>query len=61
MTEVDRDIALALLKQLKDRKLITEEHYRAACHSRFFDSKHFVQYANPDDTNNNEEDLQHGY
>ena len=41
MTEVDRDIALALLKRLRQRELITEAEYIAACNSRFFDSKHF--------------------
>ena len=34
MTEVDRDIALALLKRLKDRKIITERQYLEACNSR---------------------------
>ncbi len=44
MTEIDRDIALALLKRLKERSLITEEQYVSACHSRFFDKKHFAPY-----------------
>lgn len=45
MTEIDREIALALLKRLRQRELITEVNYTAACNSRFFDSKNFVSYA----------------
>lgn len=45
MTEIDREIALALLKRLRQRELITEATYTAACNSRFFDSKNFVSYA----------------
>ncbi len=51
MTEVDRDIALALLKRLRQRELITEAEYIAACNSRFFDSKHFDAYADLDESN----------
>ena len=36
MTEVDRDIALVLLKRLWQRELISEETYVSACNSRFF-------------------------
>ena len=36
MTEVDRDIALVLLKRLWERELISEETYVSACNSRFF-------------------------
>ena len=39
MTEPDRDIALALLKSLWKRELITEEVYIAACNSEVFDEK----------------------
>lgn len=39
MTEADRDIALALLKSLWKRELITEEIYIAACNSEVFDKK----------------------
>lgn len=39
MTEADRDIALALLKSLWKRELITEEVYIAACNSEVFDEK----------------------
>lgn len=35
MTEVDRDIALVLLKRLWKRELISEETYVSACNSRF--------------------------
>ncbi len=39
MTEADRGIALALLKNLWKRELITEEVYIAACNSEVFDEK----------------------
>ena len=45
MTEVDRDIALALLKSLWKRELITEEVYIAACESEVFDRKNFTPVA----------------
>ncbi len=45
MTEVDRDIALALLKSLWKRELITEEVYIAACNSKYFDRKNFTPVA----------------
>lgn len=45
MTEVDRDIALVLLKRLWKQKLITEEVYIAACNSKFFDRKNFTPVA----------------
>lgn len=35
MTEVDRDIALVLLKRLWKRELISEETYVSACNSCF--------------------------
>ena len=46
MTEADRDIALALLKSLWERKLITEEVYLAACESEVFDRKNFTPVTN---------------
>ncbi len=39
MTEVDRDIALVLLKRLWKRELISEETYVSASSSRFFLTK----------------------
>lgn len=42
MTEVDRDIALVLLKRLWKRELISEETYVSACNSRFFDKCRFT-------------------
>lgn len=45
MTEVDRDIALVLLKRLWKRNLITEEVYVAACNSKYFDRKNFTPVA----------------
>ena len=42
MTEVDRDIALVLLKHLWERELISEETYVSACNSRFFDKRRFT-------------------
>lgn len=45
MTEADRDIALALLKSLWERELITEEVYIAACNSKYFDRKNFTPVA----------------
>ena len=50
MTEVDRDIALALLKSLWKRELITEEVYIAACESEVFDRKNFTPVAESVDT-----------
>ena len=35
MTEVDRDIALVLLKRLWERELMSEEMYVSACNTRF--------------------------
>lgn len=45
MTEVDREIGLALLKLLRKRELISEETYVSCCNSRFFDEKNFTSYA----------------
>lgn len=45
MTEVDRDIGLALLSLLRKRELISEETYVSCCNSRFFDEKNFTRYA----------------
>ena len=45
MTEVDRDIGLALLKLLRKRELISEDTYVSCCNSRFFDEKNFTSYA----------------
>ena len=42
MTEVDRDIALVLLKRLWKRELISEETYVSASSSRFFDKRQFT-------------------
>ena len=42
MTEVDREIALALLKRLWKRELISEETYVSASSSRFFYNRHFT-------------------
>lgn len=42
MTEVDREIALALLKRLWKRELISEETYVSASSSSFFDKRHFT-------------------
>ena len=42
MTEVDREIALALLKQLWKRELISGETYVSASSSRFFDKRRFT-------------------
>ena len=42
MSEVDRDIALVLLKRLWKRELISEETYVSACNSRFFDKRRFT-------------------
>lgn len=42
MTEVDREIALALLKRLWKRELISEETYVSASSSQFFDKRHFT-------------------
>ena len=47
MTEVDRDIALALLKSLWKRELITEEVYIAACESEVFDRKTLLRWQSP--------------
>lgn len=50
MTEVDRDIGLALLKLLRKRELISEETYVSCCNSRFFDEKSFTSYAESTDS-----------
>ena len=42
VTEVDREIALALLKRLWKRELISEEKYVSASSSRFFDKRQFT-------------------
>ncbi|MEG2366795.1 MAG: hypothetical protein RSB53_01605 [Oscillospiraceae bacterium] len=47
MTRVDREIALALLKRLWQRELITETLYLAARGSRLFDSKNFADGEKP--------------
>ena len=49
MTEVDREIALALLKRLWKRELISEETYVSASNSRFFDKR---QFTSDTETNN---------
>lgn len=60
MTEVDRDIGLALLKRLWQREFISEETYVSACNSRFFDRKHFSDYAESNEKTLKEEEHQHG-
>lgn len=50
MTEVDRDIGLALLSLLRKRELISEETYVSCCNSRFFDEKSFASYAESTDS-----------
>ena len=42
VTEFDREIALALLKRLWKRELISEETYVSASSSRFFDKRQFT-------------------
>lgn len=42
MTETERDIALALLKRLRQRQLIPEEAYLAAAASGCFDRRRFT-------------------
>ena len=42
VTEVDREIALALLKRLWKRELISEETYVSASSSHFFDKRQFT-------------------
>lgn len=42
MTEVGREIALALLKRLWKRELISEETYVSASQLRFFDKRQFT-------------------
>lgn len=54
MTEVDCDIALALLKNLWKRELITEEVYIATCESEVFDRKNFTPVTNSFGTENGE-------
>lgn len=62
MTTVDREVALALLKRLRQRDLITQEAYVAACNSRFFASKNFTDYADPTgDNQNGKEGQRYGY
>lgn len=57
MTEVDRDIALVLLKHLWERELITEEVYLAACKSEVFDRKNFTPVTNSFGTEIGESDI----
>ena len=57
MTEVDRDIALVLLKHLWERELITEEVYIAACNSKVFDRKNFTPVAESFETEIGESDI----
>ena len=59
VTEVDRDIALALLKRLRQRELISEETYVAACNSRFFDRSAFEHYAENTTESISEEVVRH--
>ena len=62
MTEVDRDVALTLLKRLRQRELITEAVYAAACNSHFFDSKNFTDYSEHANSNQVGKDAQNnGY
>lgn len=57
MTEADRDIALALLKSLWKRELITEEVYIAACNSKYFDRKNFTPVADSFEPESGESDI----
>ena len=50
MSEVDRDIGLALRKLLRKRELISEETYVSCYNSRFFDEKNFISYAESTDS-----------
>lgn len=45
MNMMDRDLGLALLKQLLRRELISTEIFIAACHSHYFDRKNFTDTA----------------
>ena len=47
MTKADRDRALALLKRLRERELITEDIYIAACNSEVFDEKNLSPMVEP--------------
>lgn len=58
MTEVDRDIALVLLKHLWERELITEETYVSACNSRFFEKRRFTTDAEAEKAEIEEVDIQ---
>ena len=57
MTEIDRDIALVLLKSLWKRELITEEVYIAACDSKYFDRKNFTPVADSFEPESGESDI----
>ena len=57
MTEADRDIALALLKSLWKRELITEEVYIAACNSEVFDRKNLSPMTERFETETGESDI----
>lgn len=57
MTEIDRDIALVLLKHLWERELITEEVYVAACNSKYFDRKNFTPVADSFEPESGESDI----
>lgn len=57
MTEVDRDIALVLLKRLWKQNLITEEAYIAACNSKYFNRKNFTPVADSFEPESGESDI----
>ena len=57
MTEVDRDIALVLLKHLWERELITEEVYITACNSKVFDRKNSTPVEESFETEIRESDI----
>ena len=57
MTEIDRDIALVLLKHLWERELITEEVYIAACNSKYFDRKNFTPVADSFEPESGDSDI----
>ena len=57
MTEIDRDIALVLLKHLWERELITEEVYIVACNSKYFDRKNFTPVADSFEPESGESDI----
>ena len=60
MTEVDRELGLALLKRLRQRELISEETFVSACNSRFFDAGRFARYVKSAGAEREKEDFSRG-